>query len=513
MSRRPRSSRRGHRAARMQSSDSPFVPPPDATVPAPSLQAAAWSTARGILGWPTLDPREEITAWDYDQLWRRARNLYHNTGLIGKCVEDIVSFMGWLMPLPNTEDREWNKLARKAFLRRVNNRRLIDASGQLNWKTMQEWLEKRRTIDGDALCVLTRGIDGGAALRFFAAPQIRNSAELEDPGWIMGVKCDTSGRHTHYSVVDWETGSSALIPAHAAILYRHNPDPSQRRGVTDLIRALVHVQDIMETYGLTKASIKLAASIGLVETQQPGDKKTGAASALGIKAPKTPQGQDAAPVQIVPGGGSLVTLQPGRDLKVVADPRPSPQVVEFVKQLVAEVAYGIGLEPGILFALLGMGSAEVRFFIGKLRRWIEKRLTHREEWANTVYQYVIAGEIASGRLRPCEDPYWTDCHWVPTRDITIDVGREGGLAINLIREGLGSPNSWTLATEGKTVEEIQEELAYSLQTRADIAAKYNIDPAALTPGMAGAPTQPQEKSPSSQPIDEEEDDDEKKDRK
>ena len=452
-----------------------------------SIQATEYNPNAGLLYWPTLDGRYEISTWDLDSLYRSARNLEANTGIIGKAIEDIVSFQGWILPQPRTRDEEWNRLARAAFLARTGQALTFDISGQLNWKTMQRWMETRRTVDGDCLCVLAEAPDGGAALRFYTAPQIQSPAEGQE-GWIQGVRCSPQGRPIAYGLMDYETGAHITIPAASAIHYRHNPDPLVRRGITDLKRAIMHARDIAEIYGYTKASVKLAASIGLVETKSEGDKNTGAAAAIGRKhaAAASPGQPEQPPVQIVPGGATLVSLDPGRDVKILQDTRPSPNTVEFIRQLVAEIAYGVGLEPGILYALLGMGSAEVRFFNQKLKRWIESRLLYRTSWANRVYQYTLAREIAAGRLRPCLDPAWYNVDWIPMRDITIDIGRDGNLAISLIREGLASVDSWTLATEGKTGEQIIDERIHLIAHAKQKAAAAGITWQELLPGMPGA---------------------------
>lgn len=83
----------------------------------------------------------------------------------------MVLLSGYILPLPKTRDREFNKAAREVFMRRAMNPRLFETSGRLNFLQTQKWLEERSIIDGDALTVLTRiGADKGGGIALYAAP-------------------------------------------------------------------------------------------------------------------------------------------------------------------------------------------------------------------------------------------------------------------------------------------------------------------------------------------------------
>lgn len=447
-----------------------------------SLQAALPFRGDSII-WPMLDSRHAVDGFDLDQIYRGARYLEKNSGIIGKAVEDVVNLQGWLVPEPKTTDKEWNKLARSAFIARTKNERLFDVAGQHGWKSAQVWMETQRCIDGDCLCVLCRNDDGGGSIALYDAAQIRTGVN-EKGIWNMGVRVNSQGRPTHYAVYDWEAGTSVAIEADAAVLYRHNPSSTMPRGLSDLHRILVHGIDIAETNGFTKEGIKIAAMVGLIETKSAGDKASQTATRMGGRSSGTPGGLETDVLTV--SGTKMISLAPGRDIKTLSDGRPSANAMNFTKQLITEIAWGVGLEPQILYYVDGMGSSGARFSLEKLRRWILKRRIWREQLVNRIYQHIIACEIDSGRLRPCKAEAWQNVEWTALRDMTIDRGREGSLAINLIREGLMDASRWTLDTEEKTQTEILEANASALREAVDIAQRYHLPLDLLMRGSIGA---------------------------
>lgn len=93
--------------------------------------------------------------------------------------------------------------------------------------------------------------------------------------------------------------------------------------------------------------------------------------------------------------------------------------------------------------------------------------------------------------------------WVGQRDLTIDLGREGGLAINLIREGLADADRWTLATEGMTAESILDRRADLLRRAHEIAESSGIPITELLPGAIGSTHAAHDVHPGPPPEDDE----------
>lgn len=447
-----------------------------------SLHATRPDTG-GLLTWPTLDPREEVTNWDLQRLYRAARALAYNSGAIYRALEYCVNAQGWLLPQPCTPDEEWNARARKHFMRMASKPRLFDNSGALNFITAQLWMELHRAIDGDVLVVAGKYKDF-PTFSFYRAPQV------SDDGWGggegTGVLVNSQGRAVGYKLYDYRTAKVQLVPASAAWLYRHQPDPASTRGLTDLVRGVNAAKDLMELSGFVKAAAKLSAAIGLVETKKSDDKAPGMMGAFGqtTSAPMD-DGQRSLITQMM-GGSKIVSLGAGRDVKVISDSRPGPNTLSFMDKIKEEVADGIGLPADILYNPSKLGSAGVRLDLADVGRWVEKRHHWRKPLLSWMYNYYMASEIAAGRLPAPKEGTFSDVYWVPCKDMTIDVGRVATASINLVREGLMSPAAFTLASEGKLPEDIAREKARLLATIHALEEEFDLPHGALHQSALGA---------------------------
>lgn len=469
-----------------------------------AYDAATFSPARPFPFWPLADPRQELDTFDLFAIWTRARSLYANSSDVRMVVKSVTDLVGYVLPLPVSDDEEWNRLARAAFLSRVNTPGLYDAGGRLTWRSAAAWLEQRAIVDGDALVVLGTAADGGATFRFYHAPQVWG----DEDGFSLGCKTTNAGRVTHYRL---RTGdAAATIPAHAAKLFQHEPDPARVRGVSGLISAMNDAQDLKELDTLTKASLKLAASYALIEKKPEGDKRAGqqgitperAAANMGIDYAADPAAA-AAPAPYTPysvNGVKAVSLAPGRTMELLHDTRPSNETRAYMHDTKARIAYGLGFDPCLVYYVNELGSAGARYSLQRNRRTLAAMRVQLEEMAAWQYRHIIAAEVAAGRLRPCRAANWTACNWVPLSDLTIDKGRDTTATINLVREGLADADRWTLATDGLPVETILARRARTIATAKKLAEQHDIPLSLLLSGALGATTPAQEPPPAQVPA-------------
>lgn len=458
--------------------------PADATMHY-GVEAARWSPNRTLTLWPSVDPLAEGDVYTLTECYKKARALYTNSASVRMAAKAVVQLTGVLTPRPMTADEEWNRLARDAFLARANDPNAFDASGRLSWVSAQNWLELRAFVDGDALCVLAEGADGGGMLAFYAAPQVTGGADNLAPG----CKMDPRGRVTAYTVQDYVSREVAVIPASAAVLYTHSPDPVNPRTMSELVSSITTAQDLHEINAYTKAGVKAAASFGVYETKSLEDKNP-AGDALGGVRTKRQAAADAAARMQEPeleiAGVKALSLAPGRELHTLHDNRPSNETRAYTKDLRAEIALGIGLPPEAMYYLSDMGSASTRYLLEWVKAWREDRQVARVQWCQAVWRHIIGLEVAAGRLRPCRDANWQRAvRWINRNDPTIDRGRETAAAINLIREGLLDADDWTLATTGKTVEEIAAARIHDLAHVRRMAEDAGLTLADVWPGSVG----------------------------
>lgn len=458
-------------------------------------EAARWSPNRAIPFWPNLNPRTELSDGDLLELWRVGRSLYANNALVSMAVTSIVDLCGWLMPIPRSSDKEWNKKARKWFCAYALNPQKFSATGTVNFKAAQLWLEERATVDGDALSVLTRGKDGMPQVAFFDAPQVGGSGA----GNVLGVQVDDAGRLTGYHLLQGVKEPPVFVRQGVAFLYRHRPSPIPTRGVSPLASAYNSARDTQDINVNTLAGQKLASSYAIVE-EKPADDR--AARQQGIMDEKRAARQAAAsgqPAPVVPpaveeplsnvfgvGGVHAYSGAPGRKLSILHDNRPATEYQAFYKSLVRHLAYACGIDPETLYYLSDMGSASVRFSLSKLKRRTAVLLEVREQWCSWVYRHLIGGAIAARELPAPRAADWENVQWVGLSDMTIDKGREMTATINGVREGLVDADTWTLATEGLEQSEILRRRAAMLREVKDLAEEYGVSAAEILSGSIGS---------------------------
>lgn len=68
----------------------------------------------------------------------------------------------------------------------------------------------------------------------------------------------------------------------------------------------------------------------------------------------------------------------------------------FIRDLLAEIAYGVGLDAEVLYDINTLGSAAARLILSKLRRWIDERKDAREVYMNRIYRHIVALEMEAG---------------------------------------------------------------------------------------------------------------------
>ena len=466
----------------------------DGAVPSPN---------RMFRWWPDLDSRTEIDTWDLSMLSRQARSLEANMPAVSLVIETMVDLMGWLQPMPTTQDREWNELARALFERRFSLGNGFDVSGRLSWELAQEWIERRALVDGDCLVVKSRAADGGAVFAFYEAPQLYSYA---GSGGQPGVVTDDATRVLYY-LVSQDGGSPKYVPGPSGFLYSQKKSPLRVRAVSEIASAVTNASDVQDVQAFTKAGIKFSSSYAVVETKDKDVQRAEAqtawknANGMGAGSTQQPANGESANVQpypptMPPGmgepaprlGSQVVSLGPGRRLEVIHDNRPSNETRSFMELLTGTIAQAVGLDPAVVFSPEKLGSASARYTLQKTRRTIRRRLLVRAAWCLWCWRHFISCEIAAGRLRRCQDEHWDSVRWVPLRDLTIDAGREIAGQINAVRECLADADEWTMATAGKTQKQILTERAETLSYAVKLARELEVPLEMLVAGAVGAST-------------------------
>lgn len=448
------------------------------------LDAGAYSPNRSFNMFPVVQ-RRDITACKRNKIISRSRSLYYNSPEVRSAVKTLSMLVGSLKPLAKSKDVEWNKLAEEAFTKRVSNPQSFELTGTLNFEQLQNFVEECAVVDGDVLVVFTNNGNIAVYPADMIAKNSNNNGTITD-----GVEVDSYGKPLYYYLKAKD--KEIKVKASSCFLYRHNPDPTDPRGLTDLIATITTAQDLYELNSYNKQSVKLSASLGLVETVDNNVKRTDVSDlnllrnggTMGMQCQcEQPQNYNSS---LLINGVKAVTMSPGHDLKTIADNRPSNEVRNFARDLVDSIAHSVGLDPEILYRVKEMGSASVRFCIAKCKDWAKPRIADKALLCTRIWQHVIASEIAAGRLRTCKDiDSMFNVQWIGNNQWSIDLGRDASTAISLMREGLMSRQDYTIEYFGKTYEQVIEENAASAQKLIEACKKYNVPVALVLPGQVG----------------------------
>jgi hypothetical protein len=150
------------------------------------------------------------------------------------------------------------------------------------------------------------------------------------------------------------------------------------------------------------------------------------------------------------------------------------------------------MAPEVLWNIAKLGGASVRYVMADAQKAIERmQQLLVDQFLTRFWVFFVSCEVAAGRLRPCEDPAWYMVGWQPQAKLTVDVGREGRLSIDLHQAGMLTLSQWYsqqgIAWEAE-VEQQVEEYAFRVKACADASARYGIEitPEKVWPQLAPA---------------------------
>lgn len=452
-----------------------------------SVEASSiYQPDRNFALWHSLDPKQEISDWQLDTIWRRARSLYTNTPEVQMAVKTMSLLMGYILPKPSTRDKKFNEAARKAFMRRAMNPRLFESSGRLNFLQAQKWIEERAIIDGDNLTVLTKhNYDKGGGITLYSAPQVTGNEKNRNNKRI-GTVMGRGGRVSKYLIKDFNDNTVFEVPASRCIMYTHSNDPTDPRSVSELIGAICTAKDIDDINKLQKQQVKVASTFGLVETKDVNDKRSGLNDLIQQRRNGGPiKVEEEQPLYI--DGVKAISLEPGRKLETLQNHNPSNETRAFVKDLLRNLAFSVGLDPEVLYDVNSLGSGAIRFSLAKSKDWARTRNYDREVWANKIYQHIIACEIEAGRLAPCKFAEETfNVEWILRNEWSIDLRHDAQAFLNLYNQGLVTGDYWTLSHYGLTLEEVAAKRADEMLHIREVAESFGLPIEALIPNQLGS---------------------------
>jgi capsid protein len=451
-------------------------------------QGANHSTRRGQIWWPTLDTRQELDAFSREELMRRIRWLYGNTGLVRGFINNAADLIGWLTPQADSGDPDWDDQAEAIFRDRAGIAEAFDVSGKFDFWTAQPMLMRSALKDGDILTVLTESEGGAARVAFYEAHQLA-APDNGGENWIDGIYTQR-GRHLAYGLRDPEKDRVAVVSARDAIYCGEFDSPGHHRVIPKLAHAVNHAIDITEVFADLKTGIKTSALFGAVIEKQGGSPASGGKVGLPGAMANVAAGPDGAevPMASVWGtGGNVARLNPGEVLKILNDGRPHENQMEFVRALVRDMSTGYGLPAEVIHEMSRMTGPGVRFVMDIADRWIKARQKTLRNWCRRVWVYTIAKEISSGRLpMPKDEARWWNAKFIPLRNLTIDRGREASSRMDALDRGYDTEENYHAEMNGTYWQDAARQRIQEIRFKQEECDRQGVPYERAFPPRAGA---------------------------
>lgn len=404
-------------------------------------QGADNNRNRGMVYWPQLDTRREISSYTRTEILRKGRWLYANHGIAKRIVNGLSRMVAGtgLTVQASTDDREWNALAEKAFAQRANSPFAFDIGARYDFAASQQAQLRFSYRDGDASAILTKSQAGGGRLAFYEGHQIGNGSTTAGlAGWRDGVRTDAANRAQAYRYLG-DDGKSTDVAAQDVMFFCDYERAGQSRGLSILSGAINHLLDSTEALGYIKTGVKLANRFAYwIEKGSPASSSSGGVGdRVGGNTYKVSTDNGPVTFERIYGAGAIPDLKPGESLKFNGSTHPHPNNLNFIDYLIRDVAWGCGISPEILWNIAALGGANTRFVLADAQGWIEEQQQKLVRlYCARVWVYFIALEMKAGRLRPCRDPEWWKHAWIPPPRLTVDFGRDGKLHLEQLKMGV-----------------------------------------------------------------------------
>ena len=453
-------------------------------LPTSIYDGANFSTRRGYVYAPTSTERE-ISSASRTELLRKARWLTRNVGYAKRCVWGLARMAGWLSPIALTGDKDWNRDAMALFERRYGASPIgFDVMGRQNFYSYQPLAIASRLQDGDFFSAFTESQTGGAMVMSYEAHQVGNGmSAFENPNLLDGVRVDRLRRAAGFNILDAD-GNGTEFSARDIVQHADFMSVNHTRAVSALHHAITNLLDRTQIYSDTKLGITIASKQGLyIVNELPQQRQSGPPGMGGATGPL--QRKTAAQWTIEEvfdpskKGGKIVELQDGQDLRQLLDQRPHPNTREFLEDLNRDIAAGIDMPVETLWNLAKLGGASVRYVLGDAQKTIERlQQLLVDQFLTRFWVFFVSREMAAGRLRPCQDPNWYVVGWQPPAKLTVDIGRDGKLSIDLHKAGMLTLARW-FGSQGldwkPEVDQAVEEYAYKVLACQEASKRFGFE--------------------------------------
>jgi lambda family phage portal protein len=448
-----------------------------------SFEAADISNRnRGYIYLNTVEPKREAPPQTRMELLKKARWLYNNVGIASYIVEHIAqrAVGTGIVPQARTSDPAWNRTVERHFEDRAcGDAWAFDASAAVNFYGAQSLILRQVAVDGDFFGQFLSTQEGGTRFRFIGGESIGSTADSSKYAFD-GVLLDPFGAPRSYRVItDRASGQFVDVPSRDMLHFRHIRRHGYPRGISWLHNSIINSQDLSEFLAYTKGSAKASSQIGFVVTSNEAIRLGGGLSS----SPSADSPSQDLTVDTLHNGTLIPRLKPGESIQSFKNEHPGTAFEPFVRQLMGEIARGIGLPPEALMIFVGSAGTEFRGLLEVAQNFLE-RLQQMliDQFCRPLWKFWVYQEIQAGRLAYPGDDWWR-CDWVTPRKITVDNGRDGRLFAELLDKGYMSWERYCNQL-GLDAESEEDLILSAYLRRQEKCAALGIDASSVFPSHA-----------------------------
>ena len=421
-----------------------------------SFQGADYTRDRGLVWLPTYDSKREVDNWSCFELRKRSRVLYNSGGgFFQRAINGVARMITGtgLSPHPLSKNRDWNRRHKALWNKYACSKFTFDLAQRFNANSIQPALLIGKIRDGDCAGVLARNEDDRLRVAFYEAGQIGGNQAIYNTGregWWNGVKCGPHNEPLAYEICNYDAGAIGSaqtanmveVPAQHVLFFCDFRRFGAVRGLPRLTPVLNQCFDRGEIEHAITKNIKVTQQTAYVIEQQmtpsgqqpiPGDHGS-------LMNPRPVRQVDLGNGRTVNledflNGGEAWNMQPGQTFKVIESANPHKNVNEHLEKLVRSMAWAMGYAPEILWNIIELGGANMRFIQHDAQREIDveqERLV--EDFLGPFYSAWTMDMIEGGFI---EDPGddWMAHGWIAPKRLSVDIG-DGKLHIEQYKRGM-----------------------------------------------------------------------------
>lgn len=430
-----------------------------------SFANAMTSRDRGYVYIPTLDSKKEVDAWSRTELNKRSRFFYNNGGgLIYRLVDGVSRMIigTGLIPHPlptrvtgrNDKIREWSHRVRQLYMQRCGTAMTFDLSRRRNVFQDSRAALRCKIVDGDSAKILVRDAASGRLRRIrYEANQIgngsaQNAAENAQQGWYDGIKCGPHNEMLAMRILSYDANNKETrtdIPSENVLHSMNDERINSVRGLTRFHRIAHKIQDRGEIMAAITKGIKTAQQIAyVIEQQMQANSRVAGApgTTLPIKPTKLIETNDGKKLSFEEflGGSEAWGLQPGQSFKLVQSNNPSTNVSEYLRDMVRDGCWAIGVAPEIAWNIIEAGGANMRFIQADFGQFVEvEQDDHVDQDLGPDYIAWLWDMITAGEIEEIDG--WERHVWISPARLSVDFGRDGKLYIEELKRGIRTMQS------------------------------------------------------------------------